>query len=617
MKSSNPAWARRKVPVRRFDVVVAAVLVVAAAAAAVLALNAGSLVPVWCVAIASLALGMRRWFPTALSAGLSIALFFAVELVILSVTPLLGLTMVPLQTALWAGVAMVAALATAVSPNVGLRATRQDFLLALAATTGSIVFLISMIATQLVPGALRLIWAMNGDTVNAMGFARQMLVDGGIDPVSTPQVTPLPFAMAASNMESGRAALAESALLEHDVARTAQVWIFVIALTCLLVGITVAHAVKGVRLACSVPVVALSSMSLLVWYVIGVQFRFGFMNTAFALALLCAGWLIFSAGTGHTLATLAGILTTGLGILAVWSPLVICIAGLGIVVLASEFVSLRRARPQHLIVLAIAAVVFAGYAITVTVPSFLAQSSALGSDGGFPPIGPASIIVITALTFLCAAIALQSSSTRLGAGTLAVVAGFAIGLGYLLLQRQGAAFGWGYYPAKFAWTTSILLVVILATLAAKMVLTGTRSRSSRALLTVAAAASVASLLWGPVLPGEQLPLPGMIAGNAFDQTEARAEVVFELAGRANGQDVLWRTTGGDQWANAWLLQIDRPADDPVKLFTTVPTLSPAQMCDVVTLLGDDVIIHTSDPAANSDLRAACPAARFTIVDGEF
>lgn len=99
--------------------------------------------------------------------------------------------------------------------------------------------------------------------------------------------------------------------------------------------------------------------------------------------------------------------------------------------------------------------------------------------------------------------------------------------------------------------------------------------------------------------------------------EARADLVFKLAGRANGQDLLWRTTGGEQWANSWLLQIDRPAADSVKIFATVPTLSAVQMCEVVTRLGDDVVVHTSDPVAKSDLTAACPAAQFTIVEGEY
>lgn len=617
VKSTNPTRVQRGERDRRRDSAMATLLVAAALTTAAIALGGGPLVPVWVVALVSLFRLVNCWLPAPLSAGLAVAIFFAAELLVLRITPLAGLAMVPVHVLVWLGVALAAGLTTVLLPGDTRRLNWHSLLIAAASATGSVVVLASMLATQLVPGALKLIWAMNGDTVNAMGFARRMLMDGGIDPASTPQPTPLPFAMAASNMESGRDALAESSLLEHDVARTAQVWVFIIALTCLLVGITVAHAMKGARLALSVPVIALSSSVMLVWYVIGVQFMFGFMNTAFALALLCAAWLMFAAGDNHTLATLTGLLIAGLGILAVWSPLVICMAGLGVVVIIREASTVRRARPRDLAIGVAATALFAGYALTVTVPGFMEQSSALGSDGGFPPIGPASIIVITALTFLAAAIALLGSSTRAGVGTIAVIAGFCIGLGYLLLQRQGAAFGWGYYPAKFAWTTSILLLVILMTLVARLLLTVRPTRASSALLTVAAAGTIASLFWGPVLPSEQLPLVSMISGRAFDQTDAESRIVFALAGRENGQDVLWRTTGGDQWANSWLLQIDRPADDPVKIYATVPILSAEQLCTVIGLLGEDVVVHTSDPAAGSDLAALCPDAQYSMVTGEF
>ena len=66
-----------------------------------------------------------------------------------------------------------------------------------------------------------------------------------------------------------------------------------------------------------------------------------------------------------------------------------------------------------------------------------------------------------------------------------------------------------------------------------------------------------------------------------------------------------------------LLQIDQPDGDPLKTYATFAMLEPAQVCELVAGLGDGVVIHTSDPAADFDLRAACPAAQFTIVHGEF
>ena len=94
-------------------------------------------------------------------------------------------------------------------------------------------------------------------------------------------------------------------------------------------------------------------------------------------------------------------------------------------------------------------------------------------------------------------------------------------------------------------------------------------------------------------------------------------LVFDLVGTENGKDFLWRSTIGDYWVNTWLLQIDQPDGDPLKTYATFAMLEPAQVCELVAGLGDGVVIHTSDPAADFDLRAACPAAQFTIVHGEF
>jgi hypothetical protein len=63
---------------------------------------------------------------------------------------------------------------------------------------------------------------MNAEAVNVIGFAGRVLSDGGINQTSTPQPTPLPFAMVASNLAGGRAGIPYSAMIEHDVARMAE-----------------------------------------------------------------------------------------------------------------------------------------------------------------------------------------------------------------------------------------------------------------------------------------------------------------------------------------------------------------------------------------------------------
>lgn len=592
-------------------------LVLAGVASIGVGLGDGSLIPAWASAVAAITLLLARRLPAGLSFALAAGAFLAGELLLLRVTPLLGLGAALPNTLAWSLLACALGVFATIRPASRALADRRSALLALAASAGALLLVGALALAQVLPGALKLVWAMNGDAVHAMGFARRMLVDGGIDPASTPQVTPLPFAMAAANLEGGRAALPRELLLEHDVARTAQVWVFVIVLSCLLAGCIIARAAAAAPLRWAAPVVAVASTAMLSWYVIGVQFQFGFMNSAFAVTLLLVGWLVFSAGAFRPVVVLAGLFVAALALLAVWSPLIVCLVGLGLVVLLRDGRSLLRARPWKLVVVGLLAVLLLGYAATVTLPGFLDQSSALGSDGGFPAIGPASIIVITALAVLSCALVAQRHGQRDAAGLIAVIVGFGVGLGYLLLQRQGAVFGWGYYPAKFAWTTSILLIVVITAFAVRLLAFSTGTRGWRAANTAIVGGVIASLLWGPVLPAAQVPLAGILAGNAFDNRQEAADIVFDLAGSDDGKDILWRTNVGDFWPNSWLLQIDQPDGDPLKIYATVVNLDPDQLCALIAGLGDDVVVHTSDPTAGDALDAVCPDARYTLVQGEY
>jgi hypothetical protein len=124
---------------------------------------------------------------------------------------------------------------------------------------------------------------------------------------------------------------------------------------------------------------------------------------------------------------------------------------------------------------------------------------------------------------------------------------------------------------------------------------------------------LASVFWGPVRPLAQLPLAEILTGT-FVGSNGTADRLFELSGRENGQDVLWRTAAGDYWSNFWLLQVD--VDDsrtnPVRTYAHVGLLAPDQMCAVIELLGSDVIIHTDDPAAEADLDELCGTLSYTV-----
>lgn len=589
---------------------IAVILAVAAIATGVVGMLGLGLVPLWIVTLAAAALALAVRLPRSLSLALAAVGLLVLELGLLMLTPLLGAGMTLPHVVLLVAISLVCAWFT--RAYRGAATVLGDWRLALASSVGAGLFLLTMVATQVVPGALRLAWAMNGDTVNVMVFSRLMLAAGGIDQSAVPQPTPLPFAMAAASMEGGRSTLADSALLEHDVARMAQVWVLMIALTCLLVGVIVGSAVRGASRRWSLAVTAVGSTIPLLWFVVGVQFEFGFINSSFAIVLLLCAWLFHRAGAEHPLLAFVGLWLVLLALLAVWSPLIVCVVGLGVILVVQRRRELLASGAARLAAAALAPLGFLAYALFVTVPLFLEQSDALGSDGGFPDIPSSQSIIIGAIAVFVALLAWQRGDRQSSLGIVAVLAGLGLGLAYLLLQRVGEEFYWGYYPAKFAWTTWCMLIPVVASIGIGL-LADLRSRG-RAVLTVSAAAVVASMLFGPGTPTAQLPLPQLVAGTAFDNSNEAAEVTFDLSGDAEGYNVLWRTQVGDNWPNRWLLQVDvpDPRTNPVRTYATVPTLTAGQVCDIIDMLGDRTVVWTADPASEADLAAECPDKAYSV-----
>ncbi len=591
------------------------ILAIATLGAGVAGMLGLGLVPLWIVTLASVSLALAVRLPRPLSLALASVGLLVVELGLLMLTPVLGAGMTVPHVVLLGAVSLVCSWFA--REHRGVRGVLGDWRLALASSVGAGLFLLTMVATQIVPGALRLAWAMNGDTVNVMVFSRLMLAAGGIDQTAVPQPTPLPFAMAAASMEGGRSALADGALLEHDVARMAQLWVLMIALTCLLVGVIVGSTVRGASRRWSLAVTAVGSTIPLLWFVVGVQFEFGFINSAFAIVLLLCAWLFHRAGAGHPLLAFVGLWMVLLALLAVWSPLIICVIGLGVVLVVQRRRELLANGGARIAAAALAPVAFLAYAVFVTVPLFLEQSDALGSDGGFPDIPSSQSIIIGTVAVLIALVAWQRGDRQSSLGILAVLAGLGIGLTYLLLQRVGEVFYWGYYPAKFAWTTWCMLIPVIASIAIGF-LADLRGRM-RVLLTLSAGAVVASLLFGPGTPAAQLPLPQLVAGTAFNNTNEDAAVTFELSGSADGHNVLWRSQVGDNWPNRWLLQVDvpDPRSNPVRTYATLPSLGAEQVCEIVDLLGPTTVVWTADPAAEADLAATCPGSQYRVQLSEF
>ncbi len=590
------------------------VLTALSAVSAGVALSGGPVLVLWGSALVGGWLLLRRWSDATTALGHAILAFLAIELVLLHVSPAVGTGLASNESITWTVFDLALSAALLARPPAQPVISRTSWWRALCAAGGSILVVGLLALAEVLPGAVHLAWAMNADSVNVIGFARRMLADGGIDQASTPQPTPLPFAMVASNLASGRSALPNAAVLEHDVARMAEVWVFTIALSCVLVGALVARATRSLRPVVAAPMIVLASCLGLVTYFIGVQFDGGFINSAFALLLLIAAWITYLGGERAPGVAAIALLVAAVVLLSVWSPLVACLLGLEVALFVRGGRSIFR-NPRTLVALAVAALVLVGYAVEFALPGFVSSSSSLGGDGGFPAIGPTSIFVVVAVTAALACAAAAVGAARHAAfGSLALITTFAIGLGYLLFQRRAAANLWGYYPAKYAWTVSLLLLVMAIAFAVALVVERRPVGAWQRLGAAAVAVVLVSLAWMPTgnfTPLAQLPLAGILT--AGKNANVQASTVFRLSGTRNGNDVLWRSAEGDYWPNYWLLQVDVAPTNVARLFSSSQgTLSVEQMCALIGELGGKVIVHTGDPTVSAELHAACGSEKFTV-----
>lgn len=472
-------------------------------------------------------------------------------------------------------------------------------------------------AIAILSGGTRLSWGMYNDAATNTMLARYMWETGGLDTTTHPNASPLAQTLIVAVSAPGRDALASGELLAHDLARNAQLWIAVVLVASLAAGLLVARAVRTQATAVRLIAAGLGALIPLSWYVAGVSFQFGFMNAPLVVALLAALWLTWTDVPRAPLLGLGGLALLATTFLAVWAPLAILPLALGAVVCASRRTLLWResSRGERAWGLATGAVL-AAHVILVTAPDFLASSGGLSLDGGMAEMTPSGIAVIGSTALLVGVVGwslklqghvLQGLITLLGASAVAV--------GYLVFQRRGAEDLWGYYPAKFAWFVSVLLIiVVLAT-----ILSWAAGGGRKTTLALVAAAAIASLgLLGQVTPTRVNldiaralldPRPG-VPGGSVDAAVADLVAISDPTTR----DLVSGLGAHDRFVNYWLIHMTAPPEDaPIRMFGYIG--DPAdltQLCQAIVAWGGDVTVHTRDRGLQASLDAVC-TADFDIV----
>ena len=606
---------------------IAAFLLVAAVVVAdAVLLTGGPVISLWIAAISTVAFLLTRIFAMSMAIAGAVVIFLVIELLLLRISAVLTFGLPVVEAVVWTSVAVAcAAVVILRGPS-----DRQSFSLAhcgavLASALGSMLLLAVVAVSQLLAAANAVGWAMRGDSVNVLVFSREIAAANGISPGDTQQPTPLPFGLIASNLIGGRESVPDSLLLVHDIDRYAQVWVLILAVSCLLTGLAVARPLIERSPIIAALAGAAASLTPLSWLWVGVQFQSGFENTSLAVAVLIACWIMYlEVDHGpHAVLTLLSLAATAL--LAVWSPLVLAPVFLIAVILIRSRRSLMASAWRTLVLPASAVAVLLAYGAFITIPNYLQNADFLSRPGAFPAFTLAIAMVVGGLVVLAAVAALSAGHSSMAWGAAALVMSLIIGTAYFMFQRRTQMSLWGYYPQKYSYSLTLLLVVVAMSLVALLVANPSFRRRVMAAGIVGATVLVIGILGltsnDDPRPHSYFPLYSMLRGNMFRTSEALATTVFASSGRDDGLDLAWQFPDhySDNLINFWWLQTDLadPQNQSDRLWAQRegPRTS-IEVCMVIAGLGEPMTIHTADPKAEEKLRRYCNHLDFQVILNE-
>jgi len=475
---------------------------------------------------------------------------------------------------------------------------------------------------MVVTGSRFMAWATNSDAVWTLVQARTLFTDNGMIRDSMANPAPLTGTLIASAFRFDQDSIESADRLAHEITMAGQLWLMVIIATALLVGHLVNESMQSTGPVLRWVGTLGSALLMFTWYFAGYATQFGFYNASIALCVLLSTWAVWNSvalkpGTQSLL--LSG---ATLAMLATWAPLALAPA----LLIAFHLYRQRRtiiAHRNETVKTLTGFGVLAAYILGVAIPDLIKTGSALGADGGMIDIKPVHVLLVGLLS-LAAVGALakieDSYDSLMVVGYQVLLLAFALGIGYLMLQRLDVQTQWGYYAAKFAWlATSLALVIGLQALG--RLLGQLRSKSVRA-LTMAGGAS--ALLVAMLLPG--LPNPNVVfaplTNIVYDEQTGRnskVNVVSKLAsyGQKNIAFGLSTAPKRDGELNLWLLQLNAMKEsDPFQIRSYSYHTDGADetlTCGAIQVWGGNVTVHTSDLDNVTVLRETCGSLQYSVV----
>ena len=553
-------------------------------------------------------------------------------LAVLSISHLIGanymVALIIASVVFGAGGAIIAAR----TPDSLRRPGRYAVALWCPALLGAVIWIVTGVASQVLPGTSRFGWVMNGDALNNLGFVDVLVRDNGVALDQSTYSVPLSIALIATGLGSGSPASGSaSAVLEHHLAAFTMVWVLMLAVLCVAVGVVCASVVPRHHLRTVATISALGSLLPLTWFVAGLSVQWGYFNVDVVLPIALAAWLTYLNSNAHPFVAL--ICLVGFAILAIsaWTPVALFIVALGIALVIRHAGNLRRIPARYLAVLVAAIVITLVFVFAfVNFSSVFRPNGELNATGagytGFVNLWWAVPIVAGLLLVITIPVSRRTTlPVTSGAISLLVAGVLTSGLLAYLASGSGELFS-GYYPKKFAW----ILLVLLGAIFLSFLLGEFASQIRLGLLaTIVVVALFAAVIlppgtWPEVV--QRQPVVRILGDYVRHDGESTVREILKLTTEKH-PTVLWQSGDPDEpIVNEWLLlahgglasgnqKLIAMIGPPYFLFRTSGRYSDPGtigLCHILRVLRGEPLVITANPTLRDQLSASCPQVKATI-----
>jgi hypothetical protein len=484
-----------------------------------------------------------------------------------------------------------------------------------------------------------LTWAMSGDSATFVTQARDIANLGGNEIWNN--AVPIPPALVALALISGRDMTLLAPTLAHDVQAYGMVWALGIALTSWACGALVVAILKTRTLPKWILYTAGIGASFIpmTWVYSGYATWYGFFNSTIVLCALFLSVLAFFGGRKRPLALLGFYFFAASVVFLVWSPFIVVPIALGAFVFFRHVKKFRRAPNIDWIVSSVGLFQLLLLAAFQVVPLIIATQSASVPGATLLSLSGAAVYfrpIFIALIFSGSLVALffgfwkKDREVFWGLTTmlLAILAGFV----YMIYGSGKFDFPWLYYPSKFIWVGMLLLIPIALGSILAWILS--KNQKSLFLVMVLVFSAVFSFLffrataaWGHINAGietptvlHQLLIEREVTG--IDQTANRSvsEEIFALE-KQDHLRMLWQSENPwEDQINFWMLKMWSISDHGALMlgdFTYgLKERTLENLCDLLIEVRTPVELVTANPDLAGDVSRTCPEVKPIITQVE-